>query len=125
MHFKAGRKIIRPAQRSSDQVAVRCLRPATRSHDATNAAADVVVSVARDASLHAEAKARMLNASAQLNILLIWVDSVSEHDGMADRTMPETLAATARVGRTAYRFRRFQALRTWTDPNFVAAMTGE
>jgi hypothetical protein len=40
-----------------------------------------------------------------LNILFVWVDSVSEFDGMADRTMPETLEATARGDREAFRFR--------------------
>ena len=33
-------------------------------------------------------------------------------------------SSTARGGRTAFRFRRFQAVQTWTDPNFAALMSG-
>jgi hypothetical protein len=71
-----------------------------------------------------QAKNRVGEARPPLNILFIFLDSISEFDGMVERTFPETLAATAGGGRAEFRFKRFQTVRTWTDPNFFAGMSG-
>jgi len=56
---------------------------------------DVILAVATDAKLHADAKekAKASGAIFGQNVLFIEIDSVSEFDQMGEPSLPESLAA--------------------------------